>query len=191
METANEKEVNIAKKILRQKHLTIRSQIKERFKQEEQVIAQFLQYIDSFGKRQMTIAIYLSVGSEFATDKLLSALLERGHCVLAPVCDPATRSMAFYLCHVREAWTEGLFNIPIPPPIAANYRSSAEIDIIVVPGLAFTTAGGRLGLGGGYYDRYLATYTGKKVALAYKEQMAETLPLLKHDIRLDRIFSAD
>lgn len=70
--------------------------------------------------------------------------------------------------------------LPLVPP--------AAFDLVLVPGIAFTREGARLGYGGGYYDRYLprcakATW----VATAYAEQLLATLPTEAHDIRLPHL----
>lgn len=70
------------------------------------------------------------------------------------------------------------------------------VDLFLIPGVAFTRSGGRMGHGMGYYDKYLrrhlATYPNKKttlMALAFREQIVEeeTLPLDAHDVRLHTI----
>jgi 5,10-methenyltetrahydrofolate synthetase len=65
-------------------------------------------------------------------------------------------------------------------------------DIILVPGLAFTRAGGRLGRGGGFYDRFLNGLERGAVlvwGVCFRGQMVEELPLEEHDQRVDRVFA--
>ncbi|VDP90809.1 unnamed protein product [Echinostoma caproni] len=74
------------------------------------------------------------------------------------------------------------------------------LDLVIVPGLAFTMNGHRLGRGGGYYDRYLNWYrkvaTERKlkfpllVAMAFCEQILEDLPMEPHDNKMDRVITA-
>lgn len=74
----------------------------------------------------------------------------------------------------------------IPEP-AAPAPTAPEADVIVVPGVAFTAGGTRLGYGGGFYDRYLAEATGTRIGLCYDFQIVEDLPAGPHDIPMDRI----
>ena len=64
-----------------------------------------------------------------------------------------------------------------------------NIDLIVVPGLAFDTSGGRLGKGGGFYDRFLVQpgMHALTCAVAFAEQMIETVPAEPHDRRVDML----
>lgn len=64
-------------------------------------------------------------------------------------------------------------------------------DICLVPGLAFSRVGERLGRGGGFYDRYLKNFSGLKIGIAYKEQILEHIPCDEHDIILDRVVSEE
>ena len=73
-----------------------------------------------------------------------------------------------------------------------KFVQPAQIDCIIVPGAAFDLNGNRLGLGGGYYDRFLLlTVNAKKIAFAYDFQLVETLPTEAHDAKIDAVFTAE
>ena len=60
-----------------------------------------------------------------------------------------------------------------------------EIDVVLVPGVAFDRRGGRLGFGGGYYDRFLPTTPALRIGIAFDQCLAELLPCSQHDQRMD------
>ncbi len=63
------------------------------------------------------------------------------------------------------------------------------LDLIILPGLAFTRCGKRLGYGGGYYDRYLLRAPqAELIALAFAEQLCDDLPTDSHDRRVAHVF---
>jgi len=67
--------------------------------------------------------------------------------------------------------------------------SLKQLDLTLVPGVAFDARGGRLGRGKGYYDRLLAEAGGTKCGIAFDEQLVEAVPLDPHDIRLNCILT--
>jgi len=69
----------------------------------------------------------------------------------------------------------------------------ATLDVVVVPGLAFTRAGHRLGQGGGHFDRFLPRLDDRclRIAVAFAEQVVDTVPLEAHDIALDVVVTDD
>ena len=64
-----------------------------------------------------------------------------------------------------------------------------DLDLVLVPGVAFDLAGHRLGRGKGFYDRLLQNFTGKKMGIAFDEQIVEAIPLEKNDVRMDLILT--
>jgi 5-formyltetrahydrofolate cyclo-ligase len=66
------------------------------------------------------------------------------------------------------------------------------LDVVVVPGLAFTPGGERLGQGGGHFDRFLARVPGDclRIGVAFNEQVVGALPTERHDIAVDRVITA-
>lgn len=65
----------------------------------------------------------------------------------------------------------------------------AILDIVLVPGVAFDRRGGRLGFGGGFYDRFLPTTRALRVGVAYDQCLADVLPCGEHDQHMDWVFT--
>ena len=98
--------------------------------------------------------------------------------------------MSFHL--IRDPETElKPAAMGIPAPSAGFPEIPPEkLDLIIVPGVGFTAAGDRLGYGGGYYDRYLPLCSQAQVlALAFPEQIENTLPTDKHDFTIPRVLT--
>ncbi|RYD35712.1 MAG: 5-formyltetrahydrofolate cyclo-ligase [Verrucomicrobiaceae bacterium] len=101
------------------------------------------------------------------------------------------RSLTWHETRSVDELSPGRLGIPEPDPIASPAVDPEEIDLVIVPGLGFTLQGGRLGFGGGYYDRFLAK-TGPAVAtvgvcLSCQVVPPETIPMEPHDISLLRV----
>ena len=84
----------------------------------------------------------------------------------------------------------GAFNIPTVKKNLRRFIEPAQIDCIIVPGAAFDTQGGRLGMGGGFYDRFLPqAVNAKKIALAYDFQLVNSLPTENFDAKIDAMLT--
>jgi len=106
-----------------------------------------------------------------------------------PRCMPGRRLQFHHVTAPEAQMQPGAMGIPAPaldlPIIAAE-----EFELIVVPGVAFTHSGARLGYGGGYYDRYLPHCTRAKVlALAFPEQMVGHIATESHDLPLPLVIT--
>lgn len=88
-------------------------------------------------------------------------------------------SMQFFLSSLNELieWSEGGISFNVPP----EGRTEVVPDILLIPGLAFDEKGNRLGRGKGFFDKYLAGFTGIKIGLCYEFQVFEDIPLEPHD----------
>ena len=133
-------------------------------------------------RRAATVAAYVSVGREPGTGLLLDALLAAGTRVLLPVLradndlDWAVHTDATDLARA----TRGLLE-PVGAPLGVDAVRTA--DVVLVPGLAASTTGDRLGRGGGSYDRALArvpagTFT---CVLLYDDEVGVDVPVEAHD----------
>ena len=87
-----------------------------------------------------------------------------------------------------QAQAAGAFGIDEPTTEAVRC-APAEIDLMVVPGVAFTPCGGRLGRGRGYYDRYLAQadFRARTIGVGYRHQLMDALPMESHDAVLNQV----
>ena len=84
----------------------------------------------------------------------------------------------------------GEFGILTVQKNSRKFIDAEKIDCVIVPGVAFDIHGKRLGLGGGYYDRFLKLAKhAKKIALAFDFQVVENLPTESHDMPVDFIFT--
>ncbi|HOX55457.1 MAG TPA: 5-formyltetrahydrofolate cyclo-ligase [Candidatus Paceibacterota bacterium] len=82
----------------------------------------------------------------------------------------------------------GHFGIREPNRRCAPLESS-RLDLILVPGVAFDTAGGRLGRGKGYYDQLLAVVRGKTCGVGFDQQLVDAIPVEPHDVRMDCVLT--
>ena len=100
------------------------------------------------------------------------------------------RQLAFHLVSQPEEELEpDARGIPTPRPTLPLLPPEG-MDILIVPGVAFTAAGERLGYGGGYYDRLLPLCTRANIlSLAFPEQILPELPTEPHDFRIPRLIS--
>lgn len=122
-------------------------------------------------KTARSVLAYASFGAEVPTDAIIEALLAAGVAVLLPAVD-GDRLRAAPVASLAEV-APGYRGIREP---VRREPVEAAADVVLVPGVAFDDAGRRLGFGGGFYDRYLATATGVRVALAFEVQIVEQVP---------------
>ncbi len=135
------------------------------------------------------VAVYLATGDELDVSPFIRALLARGSRVFAPAWNGRDYSLAPLVSLDAADLVEGPFGVLEPRSRA--FVAPSEITLWLVPGLAFSRAGARLGYGGGWYDRLLAEAnpTARRVGCAYAFQILPDLPTEPHDQRLDDIVS--
>ena len=105
------------------------------------------------------------------------------------VCFPRFKSNRGYESAATECIEDlviGKFGIQEPPPEAEEI-SSSDIDITLVPGLAFDEACNRLGRGRGFYDRWLPQISGIKTGIGFDHQLIDAVPTENHDHQLDMV----
>ncbi|MFN7754062.1 MAG: 5-formyltetrahydrofolate cyclo-ligase [Pseudomonadota bacterium] len=144
-----------------------------------------------------TVSAYLSIGEEFDTAAIVGDILRSGRRLLLPrIVDRQSRATRHLVLHaVDDPATDtlpGPWGIREPDPRRCPEVDPDEVDLVLVPGLAFDRQGGRLGYGAGFYDRLLAqTRAGcLRVATAFALQCREPVPMQPHDQRIDWLITA-
>lgn len=132
------------------------------------------------------VAVYRAIGSEIDADALSMALIERGRELCLPVVNERDAPMTFRRWSPGEPLELDAAGVPAPFPLAG----AVVPDLIITPLLAFDARGGRLGQGGGYYDRTFAALPDAiRIGFAYAGQEIEDLPIEPHDIRLHGVLT--
>ena len=136
-----------------------------------------------FYQEAKIIATYLSFSHEFQTQGLIEKALRDGKKVLIPKTYPKGR-MDFVVYHPQQL-VKTSFGL-LEPQGDLEVVDASQIDLIHVPGLAFTTEGYRIGYGGGYYDRYLEHFSGHTLSTVYPCQIQNFISE-KHDIPVEEV----
>ncbi len=127
------------------------------------------------------VGLYRAHRGEVNLFPLVDVLCSSGWTPAFPVTDPESRSIAFYRVDTQTEWKRGPYGIW--EPADGHPVDLAELGILLVPGVAFTASGLRLGYGGGYYDRLFATprLDAIRAGVAFSCQLADALPTEPHD----------
>ena len=142
---------------------------------------QFLKH--PFYQEAKVIATYLSFPHEFQTQELIEQALKDGKKVMIPKTYPKGR-MDFVVYDPQQL-VKTSFGL-LEPQGDLEVVDASQIDLIHVPGLAFTTEGYRIGYGGGYYDRYLEHFSGHTLSTIYPCQIKDFIPE-NHDIPVQEV----
>jgi len=139
------------------------------------------------------VMFYVDFASEVRTRQFLPTAWEQGKRVVVPFCTGDALE-PFYITSMDEL-AEGSYGILEPTQAIRSRRQRrvdpAELDLIVVPGLAFDRRGGRLGQGKGYYDRFLRTVRpdAPRIALAFECQLFPAVPMRPHDVYVHKVIT--
>ncbi|KJU85852.1 5-formyltetrahydrofolate cyclo-ligase [Candidatus Magnetobacterium bavaricum] len=186
----------ITKSTLRKSILHTRNTISAQDKNaKDAAIKNNLLHLKEF-KDATTVMLYASFRSEPETLTIIEYALGSGKLVALPKVDMQSRQLDVYEIRHMGELVSGCMNIP-EPDVAQSRRIDVErlsrFDLIVTPGVAFDACGGRLGYGGGFYDRLFSSMHRRPLllALAYVQQMVDGIPMQAHDMRVDMIITDD
>lgn len=139
---------------------------------------------------------YVHFRSEVQTLDLIHSLLAAGKTVTVPhTLKEVSRLLAVRITDPESQLEPGYCGIPEPLPslVEQEVCPPGDIDVVIVPGSVFDRKGGRLGYGGGFYDRFLSVDAPRavRIGLAYELQLVERVPVEAHDQFMDFLVTED
>ncbi len=140
-------------------------------------------------KKAHSILFYASYKSEVDTFGIIKYSISVNKTIALPKVNIETSSLDIY--EIKDLSELGIGYQNIPEPILPDDRilNVKDIDLIIVPGVAFDESCNRLGYGKGCYDKMLISKSSPAIALAYEEQIIDSVPAEQHDIKMDKIIT--
>ena len=205
--------MDLEKKQIRKSIMQLRDKIS---KEEKQCFdeAIFNHIINSeYYKNATMIFIFVSYLSEVDTKPVIMKALADNKIVCVPKIRSKEAGMELYVIKGLMDLAEGFHGILEPKSYCKkvnmndgsegtapngdgdgegeNYYDGNKLDLIIMPGVAFSMEGGRIGYGGGFYDRFIFNLKRdvKKIAIAYELQIIENIPMDRHDAKIDGIIT--
>ncbi|SDB99199.1 5-formyltetrahydrofolate cyclo-ligase [Pelagirhabdus alkalitolerans] len=129
-----------------------------------------------------SIGITISACYEWDTIPIIEKAWSEGKYIAVPKTVPETKSMIFYYISNFDYLKKEAFGLLEPDPNYLAKATDGDLDLIIVPGIAFDDDGYRIGHGGGYYDRYLAKQNVNTLSLLSNQQLVKKLPIDDYDI---------
>ncbi len=163
----------------------------ERTLHSKQIIHNVLKWIEQKESCSFNVVmVYLSMKSEVETWELCSALLKQGKQVIAPVVDvDSSKLIPRRIQNLGDDLVIHRYGMMEPNENCAVIPND-QIQLILVPGVAFDLVGNRLGYGKGYYDRFLPTCPNAvSIGLAFQIQIVENLYPQPWDIPVQHVFT--
>jgi 5-formyltetrahydrofolate cyclo-ligase len=143
--------------------------------------------------RPLNVCAFAPFRSEASPLPLIERCWEMGDRIFAPRILPSEEGMELRKVEALSNWIPGKWGVPEPDPLHTSlWKETQPLDAVLVPGMVFNEIGGRLGYGGGYYDRLYAELQGTNnfgnmvwIGFAFACQVVrDRLPSEPHDLKL-------
>lgn len=171
-----------------------RDAISEDIRREKEKIITFRLLGSEWYQAAENILVYAAIKSEVKLWDFVQKAWENKKRLFFPKV--SGRQMDFFHIHSEEELAEGAFSVLEPDTdqyALEQFHTGTflpEASVMLVPGVAFSEEGYRIGYGGGYYDRYLAAHRNLYTAgIAYAQQLVPRIPAEAHDIRMNEIIT--
>lgn len=138
-----------------------------------------------FYKESKCIYCYMAIQNEVDLSLVIRDALLADKTVAVPKVVNKNGQMYFAAINKNDKFENGLYNIPEP----SNTEIAPSADLILVPGVVFSTKGERIGQAGGFYDRYLRNSSCHSIGVAYDFQVFDEIPTELHDVPVNEIIS--
>jgi 5-formyltetrahydrofolate cyclo-ligase len=183
------KDLQAEKKALRSKIIADRRKLTDNYRQRasNRMMTVFCALPDF--KEPRKVLCYASMADEVQIRPLMEKWLSLGVTVALPHITGKGQMEAVSFTDF-DSLVKGEYGILTPDLEKGEVIPPEELDLIIVPGIAFDTRGERLGMGGGFYDAYLARATkAKRIALAFSCQLVASVPMEEHDALVHKIIT--
>ncbi len=141
---------------------------------------------DAYEKSRV-LMLYMPLGNETDTSYIITKALSDGKKIVLPVTDIKNTDIIPYYADDTTVFDVGAFSISEPKNTAV--ANVDDIDTVIVPGIAFSKYGARVGFGKGFYDRFLKKSRAVKIGYCYAYQICDDIIADNHDIPMDYIIS--
>lgn len=189
METHRAQNIHENKKALRARCREIVKELSPEYIEEaSHKIADLLLATDAY-KNSNTIFCYMSMGGEPVTDEIIERALEDGKRVGIPLC-VGPHDMVVKEYKSGDELARGAFGIREPLAEVTEITAD-EFDLAIVPCVACSEDGRRIGHGAGYYDRFLSVSGFNKIALCFEKLLTDDIPLEDTDVYMDGVATED
>lgn len=187
-------DISNKKKQIRRDILKIRRDMNIEIKDSYDKIIEEKFFKSSFYKEAQNIFIYISYDSEINTKRIISRAIKEGKNIYVPRTEFSTKLMNAVKINNFDNLIESRYGI-LEPKKEEPFINPNDLDLIVVPGVAFDKNGGRVGYGAGYYDRYFKRIDNQnkfrvtKFALIYDFQLIDEVPTDEEDVLVDAVLT--
>ncbi|MEA4826430.1 MAG: 5-formyltetrahydrofolate cyclo-ligase [Clostridium sp.] len=180
------KEKTLIRNIVMEKRKALSKELKEVF--DNNILDKILSSKEY--KEAKTILVYVSFEGEVDTHKFIKYAIDDNKKVCVPKVMSKQEGMKAVNIGSFNDLKVGKYGILEPLDFSREVQEK-EIDLVIMPGVAFDKNGGRVGYGGAFYDRFLKKLIDKipKIALAYDFQVFDKVPVEEHDEKIDRIIT--
>jgi len=189
MEDVKDKKQELRRLIEKKLEPLPRSESEKKLRAIEEHLFEFANFIEA----EVSL-LYINQQQEVATDRIIRRCMESTKDIVLPLFDNKNGgAKLFKIQDMAADLRKGGGNILEPNPKRCKQVQMNHIDIAIIPGIAFDEKGGRLGTGGGRYDRIIPKLPGtaRKVAFAFEDQITQLVPMESHDKFVDIIITEE
>ncbi|WP_368256859.1 5-formyltetrahydrofolate cyclo-ligase [Enterococcus innesii] len=161
---------------------TLKKMPSKQKQQKETVILQLL-FSSQIWQTAKSVGVIRSLPFEFDTAAIFAKGFEQNKRIAVPKAQQ--KKLQFYHVEPTTRYEASAFGVEEP----ISEQEAHHLDLLIVPGLAFSKTGYRIGFGGGYYDRFLSAFDGKTVSLVFGEQFNDQWTPDVFDIPIDKIYT--
>jgi 5-formyltetrahydrofolate cyclo-ligase len=187
MEDLKGKKQEIRKKIEKKLNALSREDLRGKLKRIENQLFEFPNFMEA-----VKTLLYLNRSNEVDSRQILKRCKQAAKQIILPFFNASANGVQLYKINDLKADLKaGPGNVFEPNPGRCKLFNINDIDIAIIPGVAFDEKGARLGDGSGHYDRFIPRLpaTVRKVAVAFEEQLISSVPMESHDKYVDIIIT--